>query len=92
MNKYWVVINKDVSIYNGECIPCADKIQALNVATAVARSFYIMGIREVHIFVIENVDTVKYHYEVLFEKNNKMILLYEGMCNNRKIIEKQVIK
>ena len=92
MNRYRVVINKDVSIYNGECIPCANKMQALNVASAVARSFYIMGIREAHIFVIENVDTVKYRYEVLFEKNNKMILLYEGMCNNRKIVAKEVIK
>ena len=92
MNTYRVVINKDASVYNGECIPCAHKMQALNVASAVARSFYIMGIQEAHIFVVENVDTVKYRYEVLFEKNNKTILFYEGMCNNRRTIAKQVIK
>lgn len=91
MNTYRVVINKGVSIYSGEHIPCAHKMQALNVASAVARSFYIMGIREAHIFVVENIDIVKYHYAVLFEKDTKKILLYDGFYNNCKMIAGQVI-
>ena len=92
MNTYRVVINKDVSIYCGEAVICHDKMQALNFASAVARAFYNIGMQDAHIFVVENVDTVKYHYEIIFEKNYKQILLYNGICNNRKTIAKQTIK
>lgn len=88
---YRVVINKEVSIYNGNHITCYNKMQALNVASAVARAFYNIGIQIAHVFVVENVDTVKYHYEIVFEKNCKQILLYDGICNNRKTIARQVI-
>mgnify|MGYP004499104161 CR=1 FL=1 len=92
MTTYRVVINKDISIYCGEAIICYNKMNALNVASAVARALYNIGIQIAHIFVVENVDTVKYHYVVCFEKNYKQILLYDGICNNRKTIVKQVIK
>ena len=92
VNTYRVVINKDISKYGGEAIPCENKMQALNIASAVARAFYYMVNASMHIFVVENLDTVKYHYEVIFEKNNKMILLYEGIYNNCRTIVKQVIK
>ena len=92
MVTYHVVINKELSIYDGNHIPCYNKMQALNVASAVARAFYNIGIQIAHIFVVENVDTVKYHYEILFEKNCKQMLLYDGICNNRKTLARQVIK
>lgn len=92
MTTYRVVINKDASIYYGETIISRTKMQALNTASAVARALYNIGIQIAHIFVVENVDTVKYHYVVCFEKNYKQILLYDGICNNRKTISKQVIK
>ena len=92
MSSYRVVINKDESLYCGEHIICYNKMQALNIASAVARALYNIGIQIAHVFVVENVDTVNYHYEILFEKNCKQILLYDGICNNRKTIAKQVIK
>ena len=92
MTTYRVVINKELSIYDGNHIPCYNKMQALNVASAVARAFYNIGIQVAHIFVVENGDTVKYHYEILFEKNSIQMLLYDGICNNRKTIARQVIK
>lgn len=92
MKEYCVIINKDASIYSGEKISCETRARALNIASAVARAYYNISSSDAHIFVVENIDTVKYHYEIIFEKNNKMILLYEGICNNRKTIAKQVIK
>lgn len=92
MATYRVVINKELSIYSGNHIPCYNKMQALNVASAVVRALYNIGVQIAHIFVVENVDTVKYHYVVCFEKNYKQILLYDGICNNRKTIARQMIK
>lgn len=92
MVTYRVVINKELSIYGGNRILCDNKMQALNVASAVVRVFYNLGIQIAHVFVVENIDTVKYHYEITFEKNVKQILFYDGFCNNRKTIAKQVIK
>ena len=91
MALYHLILNKDASIHNGDKIICASKMQALNVASSVVRAYYNMGVYSAHVFVVENVDTVKYHYEIIFEKNFKQILLYEGICNNRKTIAKQVI-
>ena len=92
MGTYRVVINKDASIYCGEAVICHGKMQALNAASAVARAFYNIGSQDAHIFVVENVDTVNYHYEILFEKNYKLLILYNGICDNRTTIAKQVIK
>lgn len=91
MGVYCVVINKDESINGGERILCSNKMNALNIAVAVVRSYYNIGVQNAHIFVIENIDSIKYHYEIRFEKNAKMILFYEGFCDNRKVIARQVI-
>ena len=92
MAGYRVIINENLSIYSGEKIACSNIMSALNIASSVARAFYYIGIKSAHIFVVENEDTVRYHYEIFFEKNFKKLLLYDGICNNRKTIVKQVIK
>lgn len=92
MAEYRVVINEDLSIYSGEKIACSNKMNALNIASSVARAFYYIGIKSAHVFVVENEDTVKYHYEIVFDKNSKQMLLYNGICSNCKTIARQVIR
>ena len=88
MKEYCVIINKDASIYSGEKISCETRARALNIASALARAYYNISSSDAHILVVENIDTVKYHYEIVFEKDVKMLLIFDGICNNRRVIAK----
>lgn len=100
-NKEWmVVVNKECTITGGDRISCNSKSEALNVAALVARALYNVNTRESHVFVAKREEAdvelpafmkndIKYHYSVVCEADLKMILLYEGFCNNRKRIALQ---
>lgn len=94
--KEWIiVVNKECSIKDGYEISCYSKSNALNLAEIISKSLYSVAEQGGHVFVLNReYDSETYtfktvvinHYSVICDLYVKMILLYDGFCDNQREI------
>ena len=104
-NNWMVIVNEECSIKDGDAITCAEKSQAINIASYVARVLYNTNVYERHVFVVNRIETgietpvykedFKYrvisHYSIVYYTHVglKMLIRYDGWSENQKKIASQ---